>query len=33
MHHSSLNPNIQPGVFSAKMKGEKSVPFLFTIIL
>ena len=26
------NHNIQPGVFSAKMKGRKSVSFLFTVI-
>ena len=27
------NPNIQPGVFLAKMKDERSFAFLFTVIL
>ena len=27
------NPNIQPGVFLAKMKSHQSMSFLFTVIL
>ena len=27
------NPNIQPGVFLAKMKGQQSMSFLFIVIL